>query len=292
MIFPIDPPAVLVTGVSSGIGLAIAEDFLARGYRVFGSVRRIEDAQPLVVRSTAFVPLIFDVSDAASLWGAVSHVESLLSGQGLKALVNHAGVSFAGPLLHQPIEEIQRTFDVNVMGLLAVTRAFLPLLGARSGANHTPGRIVNIGSVSGAITVPFLAIYSASKHTVEALSQGLRRELVPYGIHVVSVRPGFIQTRLFEKAQAAKPDERYGDTLYALPWQRFNQSLRQQERQAKPAEVVVRAVRHAVESSKPRTRYPLDALWYIGRVLPDRLFYRLIFKALGIDKLMRAGGRS
>lgn len=292
MTLPIDQPSVLVTGVSSGIGLAIAEDFLARGYRVFGSVRHIEDAQPLVVRSADFVPLIFDVSDAASLQGAVLHVESVLGGRGLMALVNNAGVSFAGPLLHQPMEEIQSTFDVNVMGLLAVTRAFLPLLGTRSGANQTPGRIVNIGSVSGAITVPFLTIYSASKHAVEALSQGLRRELIPYRIHVVSVQPGFIQTRLFEKAQAAKPDERYGDTLYASPWQRFNQSLRQQERQAKPAEIVVRAVRHAIESSKPRTRYPLDALWYIGRVLPDRLFDRLIFKALGIDKLMRAGRRS
>ncbi|BAI74608.1 short-chain dehydrogenase/reductase SDR (plasmid) [Azospirillum sp. B510] len=281
-------PAVLVTGVSSGIGQAIAEDLMRHGYRVFGSVRRSPDADEL--RATwgeAFTPLLFDVTDAAAVEQSVAVVEAALDGRGLKGLVNNAGVSFAGPLQHQSLDEIRQTFEVNLFGLLGVTRAFLPLLGARHGARHPPGRIVNIGSVSGAITVPFMAAYAGSKHAVEAVTQGLRRELKIYGIEVSAIEPGFIRSRLFEKSAASKPLERYGDTDYAEIWHRFNQSLSKQEDAAKPASLVTRAVLHAIESPKPRTRYPLDSIWHVGRYLPDRVFDRLIFKALGIDRLMR-----
>ncbi|MEY2872708.1 MAG: hypothetical protein RLZZ373_79 [Pseudomonadota bacterium] len=280
-------PAVVVTGVSSGIGLAIAEDLLRRGYRVFGSVRRVADADALVASwRDAFVPLVFDVTDTQALPQVVAQVQSLLGQRGLKALVNNAGISFSGPLLHQPLDEIRQTFEVNVFGLLAVTRAFLPLLGAGPDSGLPPGRIVNIGSVSGAITVPFMGSYSASKHAVEALTQGLRRELKPYGIEVAAIEPGFIRSRMFDKAVASNSNDRYGQTDYGAAWQQFNRSLVEQERLAQTPEVVTRAVIHAIESAKPRTRYPLDKLWRIGRLLPDRGFDKLIFKALGIDRLM------
>lgn len=281
-------PAVLVTGVSSGIGQSIAEDLLAQGYLVLGSVRREADAALLVARGGPFfVPLIFDVTDPQSLQHAVDQVSNLLDGQPLHGLVNNAGVSFAGPVLLQPFEEIRTTFEVNVLGLLAVTRAFAPLLKAAGGSSATSGRIVNISSVSGVVTVPFLTAYAGSKHAVEAITQGLRRELMPYGIHVTSIQPGFIQSRLFEKAQACGPDQQYTGTDYSLLWQRFNQSLRRQEQQAKPAQSVAKAVRLALQNPRPRTRYPLDMLWYLGKVLPNRWFDRLIFKALGIERLIR-----
>lgn len=286
---PTERPAVLVTGVSSGIGLAIAEALLARGYQVFGSVRRLEDARSLAEKGgEAFVPLLFDVTDGEALQGAVEQVGAALQGRNLSALINNAGVSFSGPLVEQPMDEIRRTFEVNLFAPLTLTRAFLPLLQARPGAARA-GRIVNIGSVSGAITVPFMGAYSASKHALEALSQGLRRELLPFGIHVAVVEPNFIRSAMFAKTHAHSPLDHYADGAYASHWQRFSESLGRLEAQAKPADIVVRAVLHAMQSTKPRTRYPLDALWYIGRYLPDRLFDRLIFKALGLSAM--AGAR-
>lgn len=280
--------AIVVTGVSSGIGLAIAEDLLQRGYQVFGSVRKAVDAEPLATRwPQTFVPLVFDVTDTAALPAVVEQVRAAVGPRGLQALVNNAGVNVSGPLLHQPLAEIRHVFDVNVFGLIAVTQAFLPLLGARRDAEHPPGRVVNIGSVSGAITAPFMAAYSGSKHAVEALTQALRRELSLYGIEVCAIEPNFIRSRIYEKAADASLLARYGDTDYAESWSQFNRALQAQEATAKPAGIVTRAVRHAIESSRPRTRYPLDPIWLVGRVLPDRVFDRLIFRALGLNRLLR-----
>ena len=211
--------AVVVTGVSSGIGLAIAEDLLARGYRVFGTVRRIEDAASIGARhGESFAPLVVDVTDARGLALAAESVRSALAGAGLKALVNNAGITKNGPLMLQPLDEIREAFEVNVFGLLAVTQAFLPLLGARRDAAGIPGRIVNIGSVSGAISVPFMGAYAATKHAVEALTQGLRRELQIYGIEVSAVEPSFVRSKLFEKSARHAGERTYADTDYAAAW--------------------------------------------------------------------------
>jgi NAD(P)-dependent dehydrogenase (short-subunit alcohol dehydrogenase family) len=281
-------PVVVVTGVSSGIGLAIAEDLLTRGYRVFGSVRHSGDGEALAARlGERFEPLLFDVTDADLLGAAAERVGQFLGGRGLKALVNNAGIGPAGPLLHQPMAEIRQVFEVNVFGLLAATRVFAPLLGARRDAGHPPGRVVNIGSVAGAITVPFMGAYSGSKHAVEAIAQALRRELRPYGVHVTTIEPSFIRSRLFEKAAEVATNGRYADTDYAEIWQRFNISLQSREGAAKPATLVTRAVIEAIESPKPRTRHPLDPIWRIGRILPDRVFDKLIAKAIGIEALLR-----
>ncbi|MCK6401339.1 MAG: SDR family oxidoreductase [Sphaerotilus natans subsp. sulfidivorans] len=277
--------SVLVTGVSSGIGQAVAQGLLERGWHVFGSVRRTADGDALVTRwGQGFEPLVFDVTDAAGIETAVHALQQRLANGRLDALVNNAGISHSGPLLHQPLDELRAMFEVNVFGLLQVVRAFAPLLGARRGAAGVPGRIVNIGSVSGAITVPFLGGYSASKHAVEAIGQALRRELSPYGVAVTTIEPGFIRSRMFEKS--VQSESRYGDTDYATIWKRFNVSLRQRESAAQDPEVVVRAVVEALDAKRPRTRHPLDPLWRIGHLLPDRGFDRLIFKSLGIAELM------
>ncbi len=278
--------AVLVTGVSSGIGLAIAEDLLSSGYRVLGSVRRAHDASELQQRwPDDFTPLVFDVTDTEALPAIVRQVESILGGRGLRALVNNAGINLGGPLMHQPLSEVRKVFDVNVFGLLAVTQAFLPLLGARRDRAGPPGRIVNLGSVSGAITVPFMTTYSATKHAVEALTQGLRRELSIYGIEVSAIEPGMVRSKLVDKRLAERVEERYAHTDYAAWLVQFGRSILAQENSAPPPDRVTAAVRHAIESPKPRTRYPLDRIWLIGRLLPDRGFDKLIFKALGLDRI-------
>jgi NAD(P)-dependent dehydrogenase (short-subunit alcohol dehydrogenase family) len=283
-------PSVVITGVSSGIGLALAEDLLARGYRVFGSVRRAQDARALTAAwPGAFVPLVFDVTDEAALPRVVAQVAAAVGDQGLQALINNAGVAHNGPVAHQPMAEIRQLFEVNVFGLMMVTRAFLPLLGARPGCPHPPGRVVNMGSLSGGITVPFITAYSCTKHAVEAYSQGLRRELLGYGIEVATVEPGMIRTPLLEKSAQAQPMAQYADTDIAPAWQLFNQRLRVDEAQARSPEIVCRAVRHAIQAKRPRTRYPLDPLWRIGRILPDRWFDKLLCKVFGFrpDNMLR-----
>jgi NAD(P)-dependent dehydrogenase (short-subunit alcohol dehydrogenase family) len=283
-------PSVVITGVSSGIGFALAEDFLKRGYRVFGSVRRENDASVLAAGWPAtFVPLVFDVTDEAALPRVVEQVQSIVGAQGLRALVNNAGIAHNGPLWLQPMSEIRQQFEVNVFGMIMVTRAFLPLLGLAANRQYPPGRVVNIGSLSGGITVPFITAYSCTKHAVEAFSKGLRRELMAYGIDVVTVEPGIIKSSMLDKSAQSQPLERYADAEIAPAWKMFNERLRADESRAKPPAVVCAAVRHAVEASKPRTQYPLDPLWRIGRILPDRWFDQLMYKVFGYraDNMLR-----
>jgi NAD(P)-dependent dehydrogenase (short-subunit alcohol dehydrogenase family) len=280
--------AIVVTGVSSGIGEALALDLIKAGYTVFGSVRRPEDGQRLATKAPGkFIPLIFDVTDPEAIGRAVEQVEQALGTADLTALVNNAGLNVSGPFLHQPAEQFRQTMEVNFFGLVAVTRAFLPLLGARNAVSTRPGRIVNIGSVQGIMAVPFMSAYAASKHAVEAFAQGLRRELIPYGISVSTIEPNFTKSDIFAKAAADAATNDYSGTRYEAAWAQFNASLAAAEAQAKPAETVTRKVLHAIQSPRPRTRYPLDPIWYLGRFLPDRLFDRLIFKGLGITKMMQ-----
>jgi len=284
---------VVVTGVSTGIGRAIAEDLMAAGYTVFGSVRQPGDAQPLAdAFGDRFVPLVFDVTDAEALPAAVEVVREHLCGETLTALVNNAGVSVNGPLMYQPMAEIRRTFEVNVFGLLAVSRAFLPLLGAGGEPVARPGRIVNIGSVQGAITVPFMGAYSSSKHAVEAISQALRRELMLFGIEVSTIEPSFIRSALYQKAAVAGQVNAYAGTRYKGLWQQFTTGLVQQEATAKPPQLVTRAVLQAIASARPRPRYPLDPIWTIGRVVSDRIFDKIILRALGMLDSLRAPTRA
>jgi NAD(P)-dependent dehydrogenase (short-subunit alcohol dehydrogenase family) len=281
-------PSALVTGVSSGVGLAIAECLLQRGYQVFGSVRRDADASAFKNQwGELFVPLVFDVTDESALPAVVEQVRSALAGKQLGCLINNAGISIPGPLMCQPMEEIRQTFEVNVFATVTVSRAFLPLLGASEHPQGTPGRIINISSVSGAFTAPFLGAYSASKHALEAFTQGFRRELMPYGIHVAAIEPNFIRSKITEKATHSAEVYRYQNTGYAAAWQQFLKGINVQQANAKSPELVTRAVVHAIESPKPRTRYPLDASWHFGRWFTDRLFDKLILKKMGLDKLLR-----
>jgi NAD(P)-dependent dehydrogenase (short-subunit alcohol dehydrogenase family) len=288
-----DQKYVVVTGVSSGIGRAIALDLITAGYTVFGSVRRIEDASGLVEQGKGqFIPLLFDVADDAGIARAVAEVEQQVGSAGLAGLVNNAGFNVSGPFLHQPAEQFRQIIEVNFLGLVAVTRAFLPLLGAEGNAPRArPGRIINIGSVQGIFAVPFMSAYAASKHAIEGFAQGLRRELIPFGISVSTIEPNFTKSDIFAKAAADSAKYRYEGTRYEEALVQFNAGLASEEAKAKPAESVTRKVLHALESPRPRPRYPLDPIWHIGRLLPDRVFDGLIFKALGIAKLMRPKGK-
>lgn len=284
-----DQKYVVVTGVSSGIGRAIALDLIAAGYTVFGSVRRSQDASALVEQGKdQFIPLLFDVTDEAGIARAVAEVKQRVGSAGLAGLVNNAGINVSGPFLHQPADQFRQIIEINFLGLVAVTRAFLPLLGAEGHAPRArPGRIINIGSVQGIFAVPFMSAYASSKHAVEGFAQALRREMIPYGISVSTIEPNFTKSDIFAKAATDSAKYRYEDTRYEEALVQFNAGLASEEAKAKPASSVTRKVLHALEAPRPRTRYPLDPVWHMGRLLPDRMFDSLIFKATGIAKLMQ-----
>jgi NAD(P)-dependent dehydrogenase (short-subunit alcohol dehydrogenase family) len=186
---------VVVTGASSGIGEACALHLQAAGFRVFAGVRKAEDANRLSrVASARLTPVYLDIVEEGSIRSAVETVKSELGGLPLKGLVNNAGVALGGPLEFVPIDSLRRQLEVNVVGQIAVTQAFLPML------RESSGRIVNIGSVSGRLGLPLLGPYSASKFALRALTDSLRMELRPWKISVSLVEAGVITTPIWQKA--------------------------------------------------------------------------------------------
>jgi NAD(P)-dependent dehydrogenase (short-subunit alcohol dehydrogenase family) len=278
--------SIVITGASTGIGYAAAKALIARGYRVFGSVRKAADAERLQRELGAeFTPLLFDVTDHAALPAAVAQVAAAVGDHGLTGLINNAGIAHNGPLMHVPLGEFRRVFEVNVVGVLAVTQAFLPLLGARRDCPHPPGRVINITSISGGVTFPMFATYAVSKHAAEALCDGLRRELALYGIEVSAIEPGTIQTPIWDNAPEQALDTRYASTDYAAVMAGLPALVERQLKGAKPVKVVTDAIVAALESPRPKTRYPLVALWHIRKIMSDRAMDRLAAKKIGLKPL-------
>ncbi|MEZ4512496.1 MAG: SDR family oxidoreductase [Chloroflexota bacterium] len=273
---------VVMTGVSTGIGYATAVSLTKSGYHVLGSVRKQADAARLQGELGAnFTPLLFDVVDGEGVKTAVSQTRAIVGSNGVAALINNAGISVAGPLLHMPLAEFRQQFEVNLFGLLDVTQAFLPLLG--TDRQFPPGRIINISSVSGQIVYPFMGAYAASKHALEALSDALRRELLLYGIDVVVIEPGTVQTPIVGKF--AEQIGRYLATDYGEVLSKVAAEAAGREHSAMPVEKVVRVIVQALEAQRPRTRYPIPRRWLTGwllpRWLPDRWFDYMVGRQLG-----------
>jgi NAD(P)-dependent dehydrogenase (short-subunit alcohol dehydrogenase family) len=259
--------SVVITGVSTGIGWGCAKVLIAKGLRVFGSVRKEADAQRLKAEfGSNFVPLIFDVTDEAAVRHAAIEVDAALAGETLAGLVNNAGIAKAGPLLHLPIEELREQLEINLVGQVIVTQAFAPLLGAEAGRKDEKGRIVMISSVGGTTANPFMGPYNASKFGIEGLSESLRRELMVHGIDVIIVAPGAIATPIWDKAEEIDTT-RYGNTAYASSLDRIKEYMLALGRKGLKPEVLGDAVWKALTVAKPRTRYV---------VTPDRLEHFLV----------------
>src|SRR2546423_8763736 len=244
-IFVLVNRGVVVTGASRGIGAAIARDLAARSFRVFGTVRREQDGAPL--EAARVVPVLMDVTDAASIARARDEVTRALAGAPLAALVNNAGIPSAGPLELVPLDQLRHVLEVNLVGAVAVTQAFLPLLKAARGG------IVNISSGAGRGALPFIGPYAASKFGLEAISDSLRRELSPFGVRVIVIEPGTFKTAIWRKVEAMDR-RRYAGTPYEGALERFRRaSLRGAER-APPPDKGVRAVGGAPNARRPPPR--------------------------------------
>ncbi len=237
--------SILITGVSSGIGLTTANYLLDKGFRVYGSVRRGAGPHQLT-ECESFIPLNFDVRDREGIRTGVQRI--LDDGARLVGLINNAGVAISGPIETVSEEEYRRQFEVNVFGLVAVCQEVLPLLHASREAGFRP-RIVNIGSVSGYLTSPFTAIYSASKFAVEALTDGLRRELLPFGIDVISVAPGPVKTPIWKKGR--EQTEAFKNNRYSNMLEKLGPYTEAAEADGVEPEVVAEAIYRALTEERP-----------------------------------------
>jgi NAD(P)-dependent dehydrogenase (short-subunit alcohol dehydrogenase family) len=279
---------VVITGVSTGIGAAAARRVARDGAHVFGSVRRPEAAAALQAElGDRFTPLIFDVRDEAAVHAAVATVRQALGGTRLCGLVNNAGIALPGPLALQPIAEFRDQIEVNLVGPLIVTQAFLPLLGTDPVLTGLPGRIVNVSSVGGKIGGPFLGAYVAAKHALEGLSETLRRELMLFGIDVIIVAPGSVATPIWDKAEEV-PLDAFAATPYGPALRRFRDYALKTGRAGYPPEKVADVIWTALNTAKPATRYPvvINKLtnWTIPRLLPRRMVDRIIAGQLGLKR--------
>ena len=280
--------SVVITGVSTGIGWGITKVLIHRGFRVFGSVRKTEDAERLSQEfGEKFVPLMFDVTDEPAVQAAAQQVREQLNGETLFGLVNNAGIAVPAPLINQPTEDLRKQLEVNLVSVLIVTKAFVPLLGADRSLRGKPGRIINISSVGGKNANPFLGAYAASKHGLEGFSESLRRELMVYGIDVIIIGPGAVATPIWDKGEQADITP-YADTDYVTALRRMQKFMVESGRKGYPPEKVGEVVWRALTIPKPRIRYPVISLRSFRRImqmiLPKRTVDRIIAKSLDFIK--------
>src|SRR6478672_6878938 len=263
--------SVVVTGVSTGIGWGITKVMTQRGFRVFGSVRKTQDAERLSKEfGERFVPLFFDVTDEVAVQAAAQQVREQLNGETLFGLVNNAGIAVAGPLLHLPTDDFRHQLEVNLVSVLIITKAFVPLLGSDHSLRGKPGRIINISSVGGKSGGPFLGAYSASKHGLEGFSESLRRELMLYGIDVIIVGPGSVATPIWDKA-AQIDTSAYDRTEYADILRRFSGYFVQEGRKGFPPERIGETILTALTTRSPRVRYAVVPHPFRNWIIPTAL---------------------
>lgn len=261
-------PYVFITGVSSGIGYETTKLLLSHHYQVIGSVRKDADAKRLQQEfGNGFHAVQMDVCRKAEVEQAVEEVKTLLQGAPLAALINNAGIAVFGPILHLPPEQIQQQFEVNVLGLLRVTQAFLPLLGAQADFTGTPGRLIHISSVSGLITTPFLSLYSASKFAVESISDGLRRELIIYGIPSISIQPGPTRSSIWDKTSGQEVP--FLNTDYGPILENSQAEIEKIEAGANPTSKVAKVILKALTAKKPKTRYMVAKKAWLMRMVAN-----------------------
>ncbi len=273
---------ILVTGASTGIGLASCEHLLREGYHIIGGVRTSMDAERLTnALGPNFHAIILEVTNPESVTNAAYGVAALIGEDLLVAIVNNAGIVISGTVLHVPIEEWKRQFDVNVFGLLDTTQKFFSyLIKASKSSDPHPVRIINMSSVSGRFASPFMGPYAASKYALEALSDSLRRELYMYDIEVVLIEPGSIATPLWDKAKEAVqyvgPEHEW-----MLPFK--NKIIDHNVATGLHVDEVAQCVVKTVRDKNVRTRYLIKAQSWkfrIVRMLPTSWVDRLILKKL------------
>ena len=274
----------VVTGASSGIGLAAAQELARRGFHVLAGVRKQQDAERLAGENVE--PVIVDITDEQQIAALADRVARDPRGRRLGVLVNNAGVALNAPAEAIPLAEWRRHFDVNFFGHVAVARALLPALIADG-----DGRLVNVSSIGGRVAFPTFGAYAAAKFALEGFSDALRREVGRLGVKVIVIEPGNIATPIWNKTMATMdemaatmtPDQqaRYDDPVAAVR----NQAEERRSSGIQPLSVA-KVIAVAIEARKPRARYRVGRDAKLGAVmsglLSDRMFDRLVARNLGL----------
>jgi len=275
-------PIVLITGATSGIGRHAALHLARRGFRVIATGRR-QDALNELRDQATLETLILDVTCADSIADGVADVERLTGGYGIDVLVNNAGYGSVGPLIEMPDADVRGQFDTNVFGLLAVTRAFAPAMQRRGS-----GRVLNISSLGGKVTFPLMGAYTATKYAVESMSDALRMELAPFGVHVVLIEPGLIRSRFFDTATTGLPTYTRPDSAYRAVLARSASLRRLADLPAVGPECVSHAIERAIVARRPAERYmaPLRTklVLLLLRAFPTRVTDYALGKAMGMSR--------
>jgi NAD(P)-dependent dehydrogenase (short-subunit alcohol dehydrogenase family) len=265
----------LVTGASAGIGEATARALLAAGYKVFAGARRLDRMAGLAALGATLIKL--DLTDDGSI---VAAVETIRNRAGrLDVLVNNAGYGSYGALEDVPLAEARRQFEVNVFGLARLCQLILPMMRAQKS-----GKIVNVTSIGGKIWEPHGAWYHATKFAVEGLSDSLRVEVAHFGVDVIIIEPGAIQTE-WAGIAAEGLLQASASGAYAASAQRHARMLAgtTTSKLPSPPDVVAKTIVRAVQASRPRTRYATGGgahlILFLKSILPDRMFDRLIWSA-------------
>ncbi len=287
---------VLITGATAGIGRETALHLAQAGYHVIATGRRAGELDKLRAEAPAGARLdttLLDVTSADSIAAALVEVDRLTSGRGVDALVNNAGFGLIGPLTEISDADLRRQYETNVFGLMAVTRAFVPQMRERGN-----GRVVNVSSMGGKMTFPFMGAYNSTKYAIESMSDALRFELRPFGIHVVVIEPGAIHTNFAETSMA--PVNQYEHTVYGPAIARAKTLEKRMMSTAVGPKVVARAIQKAISRRSPAARYV--APWFGNLVLAmmavtptrvlDAVIRRISFltpKALRADQVRGQG---
>lgn len=276
----------LVTGSSSGIGRATVRRLDQAGWKIFAGVRKEEDAAKLREESSPRLePLILDITDPEAIAAAAERIGA--EPGGLDGLVDNAGNAVAGPLEVLPIEDFRRQVELNLIAQVAVTQAMMgPLRTAR-------GRIVMVSSMGGRVALPLTGAYHAAKFGLEAVGDSLRQELAPWGIKVVLIEPGSIDTPIWKSGQDEAEDllerapkgmrELYGATI-----DRYRKVVQDTAERGIPAEKVAAKIQHALEARRPRSRYliGIDAqvMARLKPLVPTPVFDWMIARAMAFPK--------
>ncbi|MFM9862725.1 MAG: SDR family oxidoreductase [Micropepsaceae bacterium] len=274
---------VLITGASSGIGRATAVLLAERGHHVIAAARTVPALEQ--VRKTTkgrIDTLELDVTSQASIDAAKREIASIIGQAGIDVLINNAAYTLTGPLEEVGDADLKAQFETNVFGPMRMVRTFVPEMRRRQA-----GRIINISSVVGRLALPFFGPYNATKHALEALSDSLRNELKPFGIEVVIIEPGAINTGVSETDRMAMEQHAAQGSPYAEQINKLLAFQKDMNANAAKPEVVARAIVRAVEAERPRARYVVPlfrarALIALAEFLPTEVSDALLRSITGM----------
>ena len=278
--------SVVITGTSTGIGYASSKLFIENGYRVFGSVRSKADADRVSSElGSNFIPLIFDVTDENAVKNSVRIVEDHIGDQKLSGLINNAGLGVIGTIQSLSAEQFKYQFEVNVLGVFHCCQAYLDLLGADKNRKGDPGKIINISSISGEIGMPFMSAYNMSKFGLEGFSEGIRRELLMYGIDVVVIAPGPVKTPIWKKINKKDEVKRYDNSDFRESVSRAMRMTEKMEQAGCEPRVIAERALSIITNTKNKTRYRIDPTRMqniLLQLFPKRMADRMIAKRMKI----------